>query len=451
MLTPSKAPCPVKANSVPRAWPATVALLVVLVVQYAWFERHFAQPVVYDAQTYCQLARQLSFPLGLPSLGDGGFRSYGYPLLLKPFVGTASESRAAKRIYRFQFVLLAALLVTLRLWLLPRRPLADSVLAIVILLLPVLVPYCLVVLSDLTGTVVLQFALLVLVWSQVAGRVPARLALLALSGLLLGYAVQIRPGYYHLTWPALLFVAWTSRQRVVSSSMATKMAAVIVACFVFTAGALVAGLPTVLDNARAGKPLRPIPDVGPLVSYHMMLGLWLDRWSSNPPPIQEKLQAAEDWAQRGWSLASPEPGTSPTSGDYLKEIRQRPGHVCRQWLVHVYYAFEKWELFPYQGTPATWWSWQIWLTNWLFLAAFLVEGVLSLCRPPAVVSNSCNRARCHFAAWQLVLFVYLILTTAPIVPEDRYSLALYPSVLVFVASLACRVMTKGVQKHGLSG
>lgn len=178
--------------------------------QCKWFESNYRQPVIYDAADYVALARQLELDGPIPRLPSGGFRTYAYPLLLRPFVENLSPKLAERWVYRFQFLLLGSLLISLRWTLLPGGPTADVCLVVSMTLLPVLLPYCVVLLSDLSGLVFLQLALLVLALAFRDCRAGGAAFRSGLTGALLGFTIQIRPAYYHLTWLVLLDVVWNS-------------------------------------------------------------------------------------------------------------------------------------------------------------------------------------------------------------------------------------------------
>ena len=426
---------PAQATATRRPFPIGIlALCLFLFVQCWWFADRFAQPNRYDAAEYLGMADRLEFRAGVPTLELLGFRSYAYPLILKPFVSALSTREATVWVHRFQCLLTVTLLLMLRYRLLPRRPAVDALLIVVLAALPVMMPYCVVVLSDSTGVFFLQTAL----WTMVAATTapdPRRRWLLWLpAGALLGFAIQLRPAYFHLLWPALAFVLWAgskwdSQARSASWSAAAKRSTL------FAIGLLIACAPTTIDQWRAERTIRLAPDQSSLLSYHLTLGLWLDRWSSNPPPLAQLHAVALEWEKRGWQLPGHDPKRLPSFDDFRREAMRRPGRLCRQWFEHVRCAFAKSELFPYEGAPGPWWEWEIRWFNWLLLAGFLAEALLRARR----AQDPFDR---RFACWQLLLFVYLVSTLAPVVPEERHTLAIYPVALIYFTGLVWRLIER---------
>jgi hypothetical protein len=401
-------------------------LAVVLFVQSYLFCEYCLQPFRYDAISYHLLAHRLQFSAGVPLLGDAGFRSYGYPLLLKPLLGLAHETYLYA-VGALQCLAFAVLMLVLRAVFLPSTAGASVTLAGLLLLFPVLPPYCVVLLSDAAAAVCLQFGLLLLAASSTKSNWRSLCVVLA-SGFLLGYSVQIRPPYYYFVLAIaslytifVLGLAVRTRPflRWWTGSFQPAMLAL---------GCMIAFYPTIANNLANGDDASPLPQTDSLFTYHLTLGLALDKWSSYDPPDEEFYQVTLDWSDRGWSVVREIPHAPPTMDDFWRQVRADRLGAFNSGVRHVLAGFEKWDVYPYRG-HADWWArvW-IWVANWGFLAALVYEGIRRALGSPSDADRK-------FAVCQCLLMGYLAATMFIIVPEERFTLALYPAALVYATAI----------------
>ena len=96
-------------------------------------------------------------------------------------------------------------------------------------------------------------------------------------------------------------------------------------------------------------------------------------------------------------------------------------------VAHIYHAFAKVELCPYQGHPSYWWGAFLGAMNWFVLSVGTIETIRRACYS----KETCQRI---FCALQLALLADLLLTCALVVPEERFTLAVYPVFMIFTAS-----------------
>lgn len=400
-------------------------LVVVLALQSAWLARNHGQPILHDAGQYYALSRQIDWLGPMPVLKSPGIRTYAYPLLV---YGLVHESPAW--LYAVQSVCLIALIVLLRRCIAPPDVRVDVVLSLLCLALPVLLPYALVMLSDLPGVVALQGSLLLATYGA-RFRGPLGILALGVGGGLLGLAMQFRPAYasfaYLFLGASFLTMAW----RFVAGHGSRWL--LLLSATAMGTGFVASAAPTIASNLRDSGRIALLPAEGMdrLAGYQLMLGLSLDRWSSNPPPFREREQVADAWRRRGWAILPIPPYPYPTASDYLREVRGEPVHAAAQAVKHVYYAFEKWEIFPYSGRLPLAWNVVAWSLNWLVLVLGVTEAF-------HVVRHSRTSPARPFAAAQLALFAYLMVTCSLVVAEERFTLAAYPAMLVFSAVAIAR-------------
>ena len=397
---------------------------IVILLQLLWFQAYFPQPLVYDAAQYFALSQQWEWWGILPTLSADGLRTYAYPVVIHLAGST-----------RFLLILqglgLLVLMMSLRRQFVPSGRAYDVSIAVVCAALPVLVPYALVMLADLPGVVTLQGGLLCLSVGLVARR-RQKMMLLGCAGFLIGWAIQLRPAYAHLVWFALIAVCVMEIRPLIfpigSHSIRTTFRGALptfvgVICFIG------ASLPTLAVQLREHSRLSYLPGDGVdrILGYHLMLGLSLDRWSSNPPPIEERRKVAEAWQRRGWAILPIPPNPYPRIKDFRREVKKNPGHAAAQFAKHIYHAFAKVELCPYQGHPSYWWGVFLAAMNWFVLSIGTIETIRRACYS----KETCQRI---FCALQLALLADLILTCALVVPEERFTLAVYPVFMIFTAS-----------------
>lgn len=395
----------------------------VLAGQILWFASSHPQPLAYDAGQYFALSQRVQWWGPVPHLTDPGVRTYAYPAMVRLLY-----DGSAGWLFAVQAAALAGLVAALRVLLLPPVWRADAALAALLLALPVLPPYAIVALSDLPGATALvgSLALLAAAWPGAGGAGRRGAILLLCMGGLLGFAVQLRPAYVHFAWAVLAALA--VRAAWIALARRPRRWSLLAAPAAALSGFLVASAPTIVENVRTGAGLAVLPREGMdrLAGYQLMLGLSLDRWSSNPPPLEERERVAEQWRRRGWAILPIPPYPYPTMADFLAEVRSRPAAAAAQGGKHVYYAFEKREFFPYAGRLPPAWTAAAWMLNWLVLGLGAFEAArLARRRRGDLVGR--------FAALHLCLMAYLAATCALSVAEERFSLAAYPASLVFAA------------------
>ncbi|MGL4465491.1 MAG: hypothetical protein ACRC1K_25355 [Planctomycetia bacterium] len=413
-----------------RVWmfETAVGLLAALALsaQCVWFAVRHPQPVVYDAAGYVELSQRLEWSTGLPLLVGDGFRAYLYPLVLSCCRDAAGDF-AVDRVVAAQSAGYVVGLLVLRFLLLPAGVRCTVVFTTVALALPVAVPYCCVVLTDLPGTMALAVGAAATAWSLAGSTVGApRLLAAALGGVCLGAAVQFRPNAQPAALVCLAMTAaplatcWFRQTRFLGSAWLGPTAAVV--------GYVALCLPTMVGNARAGRAPAVTPDLSPLVSYHLCLGLSLDRWSSNPPPVAELQRVAGEWAAKGWSIVRDDPTKPPTVDDFWSEAAKNPKRTWKRMRRHLSNAYAKTELFPYEGRPSPP------LAAWLAVAnaVVLTVGLLEAVRVVAV-----RRLRATplgwFALMQLAAAGLTTATVALVVPEERHTLGVYSGAFLFTA------------------
>lgn len=396
---------------------------LVVMAQFVWFSQWYPQPTVYDAGQYVALSRQFEWIGPLPVLLGGGIRTYAYPLLLH----LASTQWGFT--HALQAIGLAALLTFLRHVLLPRSIRIDVSLAGCLAALPVLVPYAIVLLADLPGLICLQFSL-VLVALAMSCEGSARWMRLGVGGLLLGAAIQLRPAYSPMAFVVVGWVAWMMLR---GRSLRSGVEKMLVASGILFSGIVLSATPTIVANVRDEGRVGVLPVEGTerLRGYHLMLGLWMDRWSSNPPPIEERDRVAREWRERGWAILPIPPHPYPKVEDYWKEVEKDPIHAAGQFVRHGYHGFAKAELFPYVGQPPPWVQAWIWACNWVVLGLGLHE-MLRQARDGA------NPVARSYAILNLILAALLVVTCGLVVPEERFTLAIYPSSFIFAAAWLSR-------------
>lgn len=438
----------------------------------------YLQPLCYDATSYHFLAHQLRFEHAIPLMGDAGFRSYGYPLVLKPFLQLSLDE------FRFvvavaQSVLVICLLLLLRWLLLPAGVAVSCTMLAVTWMCPVLFAYCPVILSDIVAVVALQTGLIRLSLLMCQSTASPRIyAFAAGVGLLLGFAGQVRPIYFHF---AVVFCAWyfvhccffntRRRGRRLENDTPNKQVPThlsvwllsrlkgwtgsVPALFSIVLGITIACLPTMVNNGKVHGSVAPLPKTDSLIGYHLVLGLWIDKWSSYDPPSEQFRHVILEWERKGWSVIRSHPDAKPGREEFFIELRQRPMHVLKCGLRHVYFAFEKWDVFPYTGV-VTWWGRILhWTVNWVVLGLFVAEAIrrsvsfaqpaesesnadlasahqLELLHPRQLYRNSFDR---YYAQSQLLLLILIILTVAIVVPEERFTLAIYPSAIIYTVAV----------------
>jgi hypothetical protein len=151
---------------------------------------------------------------------------------------------------------------------------------------------------------------------------------------------------------------------------------------------------------------------------------------------------AREWRERGWAILPIPPYPYPKIEDYWKEVEKDPLHATAQFARHVYHGFAKSELFPYAGQlPALVQAW-IWTLNWLVLGLGLREMLRHARRSADATAQS-------FALLNLLLAAFLVVTCGLVVPEERFTLAIYPACLVFTAGWLSRRMALRTS-HALS-
>lgn len=405
-----------------------------LCAQFAWFDARYPQPTIYDAGQYAALSRQITWLGPLPILEGGGLRTYAYPLVL------SAASQTWEVVYRLQAVGLVALIVVLRRRLLPPDLRVDLCLAACLAALPILVPYATVLLADLPGAICLQLGLLLLSLA-LSAALKRSLVLIGVGGLLLGTAIQMRPAYLPFAGLVVGGVVWSAARRLDSRR---AFGSSLISVVVLAAGIALPSAPTLVANAREEGRFGIVPAEGMerLRGYQLTLGLWLDRWSSNPPPIEERERVAVEWRQRGWAILPIPPYPYPTVKDYWNEVARDPLHAAGQFARHVYYGFAKSELFPYAGQPSALVRAWIWVCNWVLLGLGLCE-MIRLARRGTIPTTR------RFAMLNLGLAAFLVLTCGLVVAEERFTLAVYPTILVFAAGVLAR-WTRSCRNDALS-
>jgi hypothetical protein len=399
----------------------------------------YPQPVAYDAGQYFALSQRIQWWGPAPLLSDPGVRTYAYPAMIRLL-----HDGSPAWLYAVQAAALIGLMTALRALLLPPERRCDAALASLCLLLPVLPPYAIAMLSDLPGAAALvgSMALAAAAWPGAGRRGPP--SLLCMGGML-GIAVQLRPAYVHFAWAVLAALAASAAWKIFATT--PRRWSVLAGPAWAWAGFFLAAAPTIAENARVGAGAGVLPREGMdrLAGYQLMLGLSLDRWSSNPPPFEKRDRVAEDWRPRGWAILPIPPYPYPTVRDFWREVRRRPWEAAAQGVKHVYYAFEKREFFPYAGRLPPAWNVSAWCLNWVVLgmgawgAASTVRGGLG---------SSAGR----LAALHLGLVAYLAATCALTVAEERFTLAAYPGSLVFAAGwIATRLPRNGISGRGRAG
>lgn len=412
-------PFSIALRAVPLALPT-----LILGIQLLCFHSVEPQPLVFDAGQYVALSQHWTWWGPFPTLPADGLRTYAYPLLI-------SMAGSTTFLLFAQGIGLIVLMNVMRRRLLAEGWRADIVLSILLFSFPILIPYALTVLADLPGVIALQGGLLAFCLAMFSNGVR-RFGAFAIAGGLISWSIQLRPAYAHIIWILLIAVLWSEWKSftlirslrdvgAISHKLAPLTSFVI--CFLIVAS------PTLVVQYRQNSRLSYLPgdETDRLLGYHLMLGLSLDRWSSNPPPLEERNKVEINWRARGWAMLPVPPNPTPSINDFKREVRKHPLNAGWQFMKHVYFAFNKSELFPYAGRPSALGVVVLGAMNTFILVVGLGEAVRRVCVSP---EGPCRL----FAALQLALLADLVITCALVVPEERFTLAIYPTFMLFAAA-----------------
>lgn len=402
---------------------------LILAVQLVWFHATQPQPLAFDAGQYVALSNHWSWWGPFPTLPADGLRTYAYPLLI-------SIAGSTPFLLLLQGAGLIVLMSLMRRQLLAEGWRVDIVLSILLLSFPVLIPYALTVLADLPGVIALQSGLLAFCMAMFSDGVR-RWGGFALAGVLISWSIQLRPAYAHIVWillAAFLWVECKSFSMIRPTINGKAIRGTVAALAAFILSFVIVASPTLVVQLRENNRLSYLPgdETDRLLGYHLMLGLSLDRWSSNPPPFEERNKVEVEWQKRGWAMLPVPPNPTPTIKDFKREVRKHPSHALWQFIKHVYFAFSKLELFPYAGAPSFVGLVLLGVMNVLILSLGTGEAIRRVCSSPEAPARL-------FAALQLALLCDLIVTCALVVPEERFTLAIYPSLMIFSAGAIVRL------------
>lgn len=396
---------------------------LIVATQLLWFHSIEPQPLVFDAGQYVALSQHWTWWGPFPTLPADGLRTYAYPCLI-------SVAGSTTFLLCVQGIGLIVLMNLMRRHLLAPGSRVDIVLSILLLSFPILIPYALTVLADLPGVIALQSGLLAFCMAMFSDGVR-RWGGFALAGVLISWSIQLRPAYAHIVWILLAAFLWVERESfsMIRPSRDSKaIRGTVAALMSFILSFVIVASPTLVVQLRENNRLSFLPgdETDRLLGYHLMLGLSLDRWSSNPPPLEERHHVELEWQKRGWAMLPVPPNPTPTIKDFKREVRRHPVHAVRQFIKHVYFAFSKFELFPYAGAPSRVGFVLLGMMNVLILALGTGEAIRRICS----YQKGADRL---FAVLQMALLFDLVVTCGLVVPEERFTLAIYPALMIFSA------------------
>lgn len=367
----------------------------------------FQQPVVWDTAYYIELSKDhFKWAYGFPYLENQGIRSYAYTWIINLLGGKIG-------VKIFQIIFLSTLLTILSRYFKANSMLETIALISMILAVPILPIYSEVLLADILGTILLQSYFLLMTISTINYQHIK----ICIAGMLLGLCVQVRPSFFYLIWPMLCIISIFQISNIniykIKLSLFTKFQKVSLILLSFIFGWIILGIPTMTGNIIKTNYISFMPPSDNLIAYHMIIGMHLDYWSSNPPPI-DKLKLAKQKLSEDGTLSN----TSPPQ-EAIRYMAKTPIKWIWQSIKHVYYAFQKSEIFPYKPVPLKIFGIFVYVANWIILSGFTTGVIITL------ISNKSNDCIWQFALFQALLITYLVVTLALVIPEERHTMPIY--------------------------
>lgn len=269
-----------------------IFVFLTLITACIVFAIMWPQPVIYDALSYKNLSEQkFEWIYVFPYIENQSIRSYAYPLIIKIFMGKYGT-------LAFQFIIFAFLSCVIN-RLFSFNKLSNAiVITAMFIAVPILVVYSGALLTDLSGSVFLQSSFLLIARST--GK--QQCSRLFLAGLLMGLCFQVRPSYALLFWPILIAILMFRYYRLkasITKAFHARIIASLILLAVFFTGWIIPGIPTLTSNIIKTKSISFMPPSDKLIASHMLMGNYLDYWSSNPVPFEKHKVALQKLSNDG--------------------------------------------------------------------------------------------------------------------------------------------------------